>query len=121
MDSAEIVHRCFDAMHAKDVDGVMACFHDNAEFWPLPDQHLVGKDAIRGLFEQYLGHVTENRIDILRELSVGNLFFNERTDYLVIGDQTIDMIGCGVFELQDGLIRYWRDYFYNRADVADLD
>jgi limonene-1,2-epoxide hydrolase len=36
---------------------------------------------------------------------------NERMEYWVKGDVRVDLPVAGVFELRDGLIVSWRDYF----------
>jgi limonene-1,2-epoxide hydrolase len=46
----------------------------------------------------------------------GNAVLTERTDALVIGPLRIQFWVCGVFELHDGQITLWRDYF----DVYDF-
>ena len=46
----------------------------------------------------------------------------ERLDRTSLGAKSVDLPCCGVFELTDGKIRIWRDYFdlatYTRAIAA---
>jgi limonene-1,2-epoxide hydrolase len=37
--------------------------------------------------------------------------FTERTDGFVMGDKSVDLPVAGVFEINDGKIAKWRDYF----------
>lgn len=43
----------------------------------------------------------------------------ERLDRTRVGDKPVDLPCCGVFELENGKIKIWRDYFdmatYTRA------
>ena len=50
------LHRYFAAVDAKDIDGALACFHDEALFTVQTSftQHA-GKAAIRRMFEDFLG------------------------------------------------------------------
>jgi limonene-1,2-epoxide hydrolase len=49
----------------------------------------------------------------------GDLVFVERLDRTAAGEKTVDLPCLGVFELEDGKIKVWRDYFdlgtYTRA------
>ena len=41
----------------------------------------------------------------------GGVVMNERTDHLEMGGKTIALPVVGVFEIVDGKIKAWRDYF----------
>lgn len=43
--------------------------------------------------------------------STGSVVFTERVDRFVVGGKTIALPVAGVFELRDGKIAAWRDYF----------
>jgi limonene-1,2-epoxide hydrolase len=51
------------------------------------------------------------RIEIHRQLVSGDTVMNERTDYFTIGAREIVLPVCGVFEIHDGHIKAWREYF----------
>jgi len=36
---------------------------------------------------------------------------NERTDYVTMNGREVAVPICGVFEIRDGRIKAWRDYF----------
>ncbi len=109
-DAGEVVTRCMEAMHAKDVEGVLACFHDDAEF-SLPSQHFAGKDALRAMFAGFLSVATDMHMEVHRQIADGNMIVNERTDHFTIGERSVDLDICGVFQVDEGRIRYWREYF----------
>ena len=46
-----------------------------------------------------------------RQVANGNLVMNERTDTLTMGDKTVALPVMGAFEIADGKIKAWRDYF----------
>lgn len=41
----------------------------------------------------------------------GNVVMNERVDTLSMGGNEVALPVMGVFEIEDGKIRAWRDYF----------
>ena len=55
-------------------------------------------------------------VEIHRIASSGASVMTERTDSVIIGRFRADFWVCGVFDVHDGKITLWRDYF----DVMDL-
>lgn len=51
-----------------------------------------------------------------RNVGEGTTVLNERTDAIVFGPLRLQFWVCGVFEVHDGRITLWRDYF----DVLDM-
>jgi limonene-1,2-epoxide hydrolase len=50
-------------------------------------------------------------VKIHRIATEGDAVLTERTDALVIGPLRLQFWVCGVFEVHDGRITLWRDYF----------
>ena len=110
VDAAGVVARCFDTLRAHDSEAARACFHDNADFWPTPTQHLKGKAAIKAALDQFLDMMSDFKIGIDRRAAQDDLVFNERIDRFTIAGKPMSADVCGAFEVRDGLISYWRDY-----------
>lgn len=55
-------------------------------------------------------------VEIHRIASSGSSVLTERTDSIIVGRFRADFWVCGVFDVHDGKIALWRDYF----DVLDL-
>ena len=51
---------------------------------------------------------------------MGDLVLNERTDRFGKGDQWADLPVAGVFEVHDGKITLWRDYFDLTTMMTEL-
>lgn len=77
----------------------------------------VGLPSIRGgrrtiaLFRRALG---VGRFDVVVHRATGDgtgTVLNERTDLLAVGPFVLTFWVCGVFEVRDGRITLWRDYF----------
>jgi limonene-1,2-epoxide hydrolase len=50
-------------------------------------------------------------VELHRNVAEGNTVLNERTDAIVLGPLRLQFWVCGVFEVHDGQITLWRDYF----------
>ncbi|MBL9096866.1 MAG: limonene-1,2-epoxide hydrolase, partial [Alphaproteobacteria bacterium] len=49
--------------------------------------------------------------DILNIVSKGNVVIAERLDRTVAMGKNVNLPCCGVFEMENGKIKVWRDYF----------
>ncbi len=93
-----------------DVDAIMAHFTDDAVYHNMPMEPQVGVADIRAFITGFLGTSTIEFITH-RQTVNGDVVMNERTDVFHMGDKTISLPVMGVFELRDGKIAAWRDYF----------
>jgi limonene-1,2-epoxide hydrolase len=109
----EVVEGMFDALRNRDVEKVVDRL-DDAVVW-----HNVGLPRVRGVRRvgkfmrllakpQYGFDVTIHNI-----ASDGDTVLTERTDVLIWRRLRIEFWVCGTFELRDGKILVWRDYFDN--------
>ncbi len=78
---------------------------------PPPIGTVQGPAGIRAVLEPFFSPTLENEFRILREASVGPVVFLERLDRHRLADKWVELPVTGVFEVHDGLITYWRDYF----------
>ena len=59
----------------------------------------------------FFAPVLENELKILQTAVSGNTVFVERLDRHRLPDKWVELPVTGVFEVKDGLITVWRDYF----------
>ena len=75
-------------------------------------QPLHGRTAIKEFINGFTVELDGIDFRIHRQLSNGLLVMNERTDVLLRkGGGEIYLPVAGIFEIRDGLIAAWRDYF----------
>ena len=110
-DPDKLVRSFCDAWSRRDVDELMTYFADDATYHNIPLEPAVGHEAIRTFLEMYLGMTSSIDFDVHHQLTAGNVVMNERTDNMVMGDKSIALPVAGVFEVADGKIAAWRDYF----------
>ena len=108
-----IVSEFCDAWTARDVDAILSYFHDDAVYHNIPVEPAVGPEAIRAVVEMFVppADAIEFVVHHIFSNPAGDVVFTERTDRFVMGGKTIELPVAGVFELRDGKIAAWRDYF----------
>ena len=111
MTPLEVVHAFMAAAEKRDYDAAMDLLADDIEYQNMPLPPVHGKAAVRETLEALLALCTDSEWVVHRELASGDLVMNERTDRFEMGGKWVDLPVAGVFELRDGRIALWRDYF----------
>lgn len=94
------------ALQDGDLDAAGALLHDNLVYENVGMSTIHGRRATIKLFRKLTFEVK-----IHRSAADGVAVLNERTDALVFGPLRVQFWVCGVFEVHDGTITLWRDYF----------
>jgi limonene-1,2-epoxide hydrolase len=110
VDNARIVEAFLNAFQDQDFDTADSLLADDLVY------ENVGLPTIRGGARvKKLLRGTEGRmgfeVKFHRNVADGATVLNERTDAIVIGPLRLQFWICGVFEVHDGRITLWRDYF----------
>jgi limonene-1,2-epoxide hydrolase len=113
----ELVTALIKANEARDVDALLAVLTQDALYENVPISVLTGHDEIRGMLEGFLGSATKVAWEVLHQVEQGSIVMNERIDRFVMADgKRIELRVAGVFEVRDGKVAVWRDYF----DLAEF-
>ena len=108
----ETVRQFLKAMEALDYDAGLKLVADDCAYTnPPPLGTVHGPAGIRAVLEPFFAPTLENDFQILREASDGPVVFLERLDRHRLADKWVELPVTGVFEVRDGKITYWRDYF----------
>jgi limonene-1,2-epoxide hydrolase len=102
------------------IDEIMAFFTDDAVYHNMPGPPVRGREAIQASIQRFLGGWKETDWEVLNLAAAGQVVFAERVDRTIaVNGQRVDLPVTGVFEVEGGKIRAWRDYFdlatYTRA------
>lgn len=112
MTATDVVTRFIEAIERKDVDAAAALAAEDISYENMPIDPIVGKAGLAATLGAFLDPASEVDWQILRQVEVGGVVFNERLDRFRIGDGWLELPIAGVFEVNDaGLITLWRDYF----------
>jgi len=111
MRDPETVVRDFCAMWPeRSIDRFLEFFPDDALYHNIPMQPVTGKDGIREVLNLFVP-ADELEAEIVHLAGRGSLVFTERVDRFRLGGKRVELPCAGVFEIRDGKIAAWRDYF----------
>ena len=108
----DIVTRFMKLMEPLDYDAALKLVSDQCVYTnPPPLGTVQGPAGIRAVLEPFFAPTVEHEVRVLRAAASGPVVFLERLDRHLFGDRWVELPVTGVFEVHDGLITYWRDYF----------
>ena len=110
-DAEKIVTEFCNAWPRKNVEELLAFFTDDAVYHNIPMEPARGKAAIKAAINTFLPGLKSIEFKILHTTAAGNVVMNERIDILDTGSKKISLPVAGVFEVKNGKISAWRDYF----------
>jgi limonene-1,2-epoxide hydrolase len=109
----EVVTRFCELWSKPDLDEIASCFTEDAVYRNIPPTPSVeGREAIREFIAEFLATLDGIDFIVHRQISDHGVVMHERTDVLRRKDGVeISVPIMGVFEIADGKIATWRDYF----------
>jgi limonene-1,2-epoxide hydrolase len=107
----ELVREFCDGIPDRDAAASAAFFSDDAVYHNIPLEAVTGRDAIRDTIGMFLGMADKVWFDTVHIVADGSVVMTERVDHFVMGDRDIALPVMGAFEVRDGKITAWRDYF----------
>lgn len=110
-DPWRVVERMLAGWHALDAAAVIDWFADDAVMHNMMMEPLEGKAAIRGLLDMFFAKAEKVEMEIVSRAVAGSTVMIERRDHFVWNGRAGMLPVVGVFEVRDGLIRSWREYF----------
>jgi len=115
----QIVREFIKTWSTLDADRIVDFFAEDGVYHNMPIAPVSGRSQLRGFIAAFVKNWSATEWEIINLVSAGPVVIAERMDRTRVGDKTVDLPCCGVFELRDGKIRIWRDYFdmstYTRA------
>ena len=99
------------ALENLDVDHAMSYAAPDMVYQNMPLPAARGRQAVDNQLRTMTTYGTGFRADIHNIAANGGTVLTERTDALHIGAWEAEFWVCGTFEVTDGTITLWRDYF----------
>ncbi|MFN7968056.1 MAG: limonene-1,2-epoxide hydrolase family protein [Acidimicrobiales bacterium] len=121
MTPQEVVAGFIAAIESRDVDAALAFLAADVSYENMPMDPIVGREMTGVVLHSYLDLSTEVEWRIVREVLDGDVVINERVDRFHIGDGWLELPVAGFWEVRDGLVTLWRDYFDMSAYTSQLD
>jgi taurine dehydrogenase small subunit len=108
----ELIKLYFDAFNRHDLDGVMACFHDDAVIVDATGARKQGHDAVRRGYAAEFASMPDCRCDMRTLIGSNGRGLAESFFHGTRADQgkVIEAIGAEVLEIVAGKIKEIRDY-----------
>jgi limonene-1,2-epoxide hydrolase len=106
-----VVTAFLEAFAAMDFDAALAYLADDVEYTNIPMGSVAGHAGVRQVLEPFFAPIHENEFVVLRTAATGPVVFVERLDRHRLDHGWRELPVTGVFEVHDGRITVWRDYF----------
>jgi limonene-1,2-epoxide hydrolase len=94
-----------------DYEAILEYFTDDAVYHNIPVDPVVGKEGIRATMQMFTTGVEGIEFRVLNIVGDGDTVLTERIDVFRLPNKTIELPVMGTFEVRDGKIAAWRDYF----------
>lgn len=107
-----LVERFLDLLRAEDIEGATELLSVDVEYANVGLPTLRGRTRVRRVLQATLGLAGAGFEVYVHTISAnGGSVLTERTDVLKFGRLRLQFWVCGRFDIRDGEIVLWRDYF----------
>lgn len=108
--NAQTVETFLRALQEQDFDTFEALLADDVVYQNVGLPTIHGRARVVKMMRGMEGR-TGFEVEFHRNVAEGSTVLNERTDAIILGPLRLQFWVCGVFEVHDGRITLWRDYF----------
>ena len=117
-----IVRRFISLLVSRDISAAATLVTADFEYDNVPMGKAFGPQGLHDTLSGFFGMCTDIDWEIIRQTSSGDAHsgtvLNERNDRFEIHGRWANLPVAGVFEIREGLISLWRDYF-DRATLLE--
>jgi limonene-1,2-epoxide hydrolase len=107
----QVVRDLCDAFEKHDAQAFRPFLTDDVVYHNMPMDPAVGIEAAVAFIEGFFGMCESMEIEMLHLAVHGNVVLTERIDTFHVGAITAPLPVMGTFEVRDGKVAAWRDYF----------
>jgi limonene-1,2-epoxide hydrolase len=111
MNAEQVVNAFMAAFDRKDLDGALALVTDDCYYDNVPLGDMRGREKMREFLAPIVAGNEPVKFEVLRQAAGDKVVMNERIDRFVMNGKPVALPVSGVFEVVDGKISFWRDYF----------
>jgi len=119
-ESIALIRNFIDACVRADPDEFASYFAEDATWWNSPWRPVQGREAIRDALRRGAAHMKALPWDIRYIVADGDVVMTERVDHFLMGADRVSVPCMGIFELCNGKITAWRDYWDLKQFEAQL-
>jgi limonene-1,2-epoxide hydrolase len=109
----DVVNAFMKAFAADDYDTALGYIAPDCEYSNMPEgmPKVRGPGGVRAVLGPFFAPSLENEFIILRQVADGPVVISERLDRHRLATGWVELPVTGVYEVHNGLITVWRDYF----------
>ena len=105
-----LVRAFLQAWERRDSEFIADCFTEDAVYHAVPLAPISGKDAVVEWVRRF-DDKPPGRLEVHHQVASETVVMNERTDCITLNGRPVVLSICAVFQVRDGRIRAWREYF----------
>ena len=110
-DNERIVRDFVTAWTRLDAGEIVGFFAEDGVYHNMMLEPVKGREALKGFIGAFVANWSDANWEILTLVSKGDTVIAERVDRMKVGGKPVALPCCGVFEMEAGKIKVWRDYF----------
>jgi len=111
-DNEKVIVEFINAWSRLDAKDLSSYFTDDGVYHNIPIEPVTGKKEIEDFIKNFSASWKHTNWDILNIVSKSNIVITERLDRTKTKDgKSVELPCVGIFEMENGKIKIWRDYF----------
>lgn len=110
-DNEQIIRDFIGAWSRLDSVELASYFTADGCYYNMPTQPVKGRENVQKFIAGFIANWASTDWEILHLVAQGDVVFCERVDRTTFASGGVDLPCLGVFEMSDGKIKEWRDYF----------
>lgn len=111
MSNSDTIRHFIAAWSRLDAGELAGYFTDDGCYHNMPAKPVSGRDDVESFIRGFISNWTETTWDVLNIAEDGDIVYCERLDRTKTTAGNVDLPCFGVFEMEGGKIKVWRDYF----------
>jgi len=111
MEPEQIVTKFIDYINEMNLEQAVSLLSENCEYDNVPMGKVFGRDAIHQQLMPMMDRCEQIEWITRKQTSTGKTVMNERLDKFLWPHGWVEMPCAGIFEIDNGEIALWRDYF----------
>jgi len=110
-DNTQIIREFIECWSTLDAEKVVGYFAEDGCYNNIPLEPVTGRENIREFINGFMTTWTQTDWEIVNIVAAGDIVIAERIDKTKTSQGDVDLPCVGVFEMEAGKIKMWRDYF----------
>lgn len=110
--NAQTVLNFINAWTRLDAEEIAAFFTEDGTYHNMPIDPVSGRETVKAFVAGFINDWKATNWDVLSLVAEGETVIAERVDHIHLkSGKSIDLPCLGIFEMEGGKIKVWRDYF----------